>query len=165
MGRVMIDYESREKGARYGREELFILIHYAHQIDEAQASKLYYASENEYIYRVDKRIPLNGLDFYESNQPYWETSVIQEVVNFMESTLIPALENDASSNQDLIDILGGWDTLKEKIGKGASYKRKFRLVWNENKIKKYTTTYPNISDKLRLVMLDSLMINQPLYIG
>ncbi|AWH84744.1 hypothetical protein HYN59_06240 [Flavobacterium album] len=111
--KFMIDYESGPYGAYFSREEFFILVHYAMRLNPILGEKFYFAGETEYIYRHEKNIPMEGLEYDESNTPYWNTVALSEVIKFIIDQLIPSLESETVD--DMILILGGGKIYKRKL--------------------------------------------------
>jgi hypothetical protein len=162
MGKFRIEYESGVNNLSICREELFIIVHYASLQNNTQAKKLYYAGETEYIYRSENQLPLNGLSFYESHQTYWNISDLQEVVSFLNDTLIPNLE--ISSNKNLIDILGGWQSLIDNIDTGSGYKHRFGILSQGNSYEN-VSEYIYILKTLKDIIVSSIIMGVPYYIN
>lgn len=159
---MYISYSSGSVDFYIGRQELFILIHYSEQLDADMAEKLYFAAETEYIYRVEKNMPLNGLEYGSSHQPHWDINAFSEVISFIDLRLIPSLEAEVIN--DIVQILGGWNTLEENINKGAGYKDRFGLVLPENNTAIETYNYIYYANSYKDLIYRALEANKPYYI-
>ena len=162
MSKFRIEYECADSFASLNREEFFILVHYANSLNISKARKLYFAGETDYIYRLENGLPLDGLDFYSSNQPHWNTGDLEDVVSFISMELIPDLES--LTNKNLIITLGGWPVLKSVIDQGPSYKQRFGIV-SEDGLFEDTYEYVYLANSLKDVIMKSLVLGQPYFIN
>lgn len=158
MGKPRIEYLSGNLEFSVNREEFFIFIHYANTLSLEKARTLYFAGETDYIYRRYNDLSVVGLDYYNSHHTYLNPGDLQEVVEFLESQIIPSLEKQ--SNLNLIDILGGWTDLKNQIDQGPTYKKRFGVLDVEN-IAEDTCQYIYIADSLKEIIENSLNIGIP----
>ncbi len=165
MGKFILEYESGEHGLAIGREELFILAHFADGLDSALAEKLYYAGEKEYIYRLHKNLSLEGYDYHENEHSFWNIPDLNQVIEFIDSTLIPALNSLSDLNDDLIAHFGGWENLKGQIKTGAEFKKYFGFSSSEDRIENSADTYANIANQISTIIKDAISRNQPYYVG
>lgn len=158
MSKFRIEYKSGDIFASFNREEFFILVHYANSLSVNRAKKLYFAGETEYIYRFENGLPLGGLDFYESNQPHWNTVDLKDVVSFIDMELLPQLQN--LTNENLISALGGWSVLKSVIDQGPSYTHRFGIVSDDGLFEEIYE-YIYLVNSLKEIIVNSLILGQP----
>lgn len=161
--KFMIEYESESFNSYFGREEFFIVVQYASQLNDSLAKDLYFAGETEYIYRSENGISLEGLEYNSSHQTHFDIDKLTRVINFIDNELIPSLELE--SLDDIILILGGWEDLKTKIDQGKDYKKRFGLISSEEKICTRIYNYTFFLNSLKNVIKNSLQINKPYHIN
>ena len=93
--KIIIEYKSGKYSCDLGREELFILIHYAYQLNSDMAKDLYFALETDYIYRIENKIPVEGLEYQNCHETHWDINKLLQVVNFIDNQLISSLESES----------------------------------------------------------------------
>lgn len=122
--------------------QYYILMYYASLISEIEGLKLMNASLTEESCNNQNGLPVKNTD---NNMAFYVPNQLQDVINFLNNQVLPALQNEQEETDLVMDIYGGIDNFIDRWYSGAAYLKNFNVF--EDEIEPEFSGYvPNIID-------------------
>lgn len=134
-----------------------VMTYFATLLDQTLGKKMYAILGSDCHYKSVYGLPTNGCD--DSEQAYYDATIYQEVIQFIDSVVIPAIV--ALGDEDLLDSYGGVEEFAEKLRSSENYLHSLVLIPEEENTDYSAHNIKVLCEEISDVLKESLSTSTP----